>query len=110
MPGVLTTVSREMVTIPRVKLGGIALATHAVDWRLRFAGSVAGRVGSQLGDTALFRGDSLRNPGGEPKANEIVESKVVCPHGPIITGNSERQASTFDLVNASYCKRDRLRE
>ena len=27
MPGVLTTLSRDMVTIPRVELGGIALAT-----------------------------------------------------------------------------------
>ena len=31
MPGVLTTISREMVTIPRVELGGIVLSTQAVD-------------------------------------------------------------------------------
>jgi hypothetical protein len=40
MPGVLTIRSREMVKIPRDKLGGIALATQAVDWRLRFPARV----------------------------------------------------------------------
>ena len=36
MSGVLTIISRDMVTIPRVKLGGIARATYAVDWRQPF--------------------------------------------------------------------------
>ncbi len=37
MPGVLTIISREMVTIPRVELGGIALATQ--NWPM-----IAGRL------------------------------------------------------------------